>query len=104
MDYAKTKGIWPRPRRHHEHNRRPQAAAHQFKRSVPPIGGTGFSEGGSADILVMYRKSVLAHSRTDAKVFTAEGVLKEALRKVVEQANPLRSIRWIGSSFAVRIW
>jgi predicted AAA+ superfamily ATPase len=90
MDYAKTKGIWPRPAA----TPRAQPAAAGSGPSIssdplPPIGGApGFSEGGSAghfgDVSQVGPGGTAA---TDAKVFTAEGVLKEALRKVVEQAK-----------------
>lgn len=87
MDFARTNGIWPRPAT------APTAKAAAAVGGVsiageplPPIGGgsgvggdgarSGFNDGaagGSAD--------------SSAKVFTAEGVLKEALRKVIEQAK-----------------
>jgi hypothetical protein len=86
MDFAKDKGIWPRPA--------PQPAAQPASTGgdasttsepLPPIGGgsvgsegtgPGFGERPQGDSIA-----------AGAKVFTAEGVLKEALRKVIEQAK-----------------
>lgn len=87
MDFAKDKGIWPRSA--------PQPAAQAASTGggasitgdpLPPIGGGsgvddggdrgGFNDGGAAGEIA-----------ASAKVFTAEGVLKEALRKVIEQAK-----------------
>ncbi|MBX5070492.1 ATP-binding protein [Rhizobium lentis] len=84
MDFAKTKGIWPRAA--------PTPAAQSaFADSglsvtsdpLPPIGGSsdvspgpGFGESPPNSAPV-----------ANAKVFTAEGVLKEALKKVIEQAK-----------------
>ncbi len=82
MDFAKTKGIWPRPAP--TPASQPASAVSGFSITsdpLPPIGSgpgapAGFNDGatgGSID--------------PSAKVFTAEGVLKEALRKVIEQAK-----------------
>ena len=87
MDFAKTKGVWPRPA--------PTPAAQPASAGagasissdpLPPIGGGsgvsdggargGFNDGGAGGTIA-----------ASAKVFTAEGVLKEALRKVIEQAK-----------------
>ena len=86
MDFAKDKGIWPRPA--------PQPATQPASTGggasitgepLPPIGGGsgvgvgepgGFNDGRGGGAIA-----------ASAKVFTAEGVLKEALRKVIEQAK-----------------
>jgi hypothetical protein len=90
MDFAKTKGLWPRP----APTPRAQPAAAGSGPSIssdplPPIGGApGFSEGGSAGQFGERPPGGLDGATIrNAKVFTAEGVLKEALRKVVEQAK-----------------
>jgi hypothetical protein len=90
MDFAKTKGLWPRP----PPTPRAQPAAAGSGPSIssdplPPIGGApGFSEGGSAGQFDERPPGGLDGATIrNAKVFTAEGVLKEALRKVVEQAK-----------------
>lgn len=87
MDFGKTKGLWPRP----PPTPRAQPAAAGSGPSIssdplPPIvGAPGFNEGGSAGQLG--DNSQVGPGGANAKVFTAEGVLKEALRKVVEQAK-----------------
>lgn len=87
MDFAKTKGIWPRPAP--TPPAQPATAGGGASISsdpLPPIGGGsgvsesgargGFNDGGAGGTIA-----------ASAKVFTAEGVLKEALRKVIEQAK-----------------
>lgn len=84
MDFAKTKGVWPRPA-----PKPSQPASNEGGDSIsgdplPPInGGSGEvdARGGFDDSA---EGGAIAAS---AKVFTAEGVLKEALRKVIEQAK-----------------
>ncbi len=87
MDFAKSKGMWPRPA--------PTPA------TQPALSGSGtsiasdplpFIGGGSGvdDRSVSgfgESPQVSPVGTTGAKVFTAEGVLKEALRKVIEQAK-----------------
>ncbi|MBX5249961.1 ATP-binding protein [Rhizobium sp. NLR4b] len=87
MDFAKTKGVWPRPK--------PTTVAQPAtigggvsisSDPLPLISGSssvsedgargGFNDGAAGGAIVV-----------GAKVFSAEGVLKEALRKVVEQAK-----------------
>lgn len=81
MDFAKSKGVWPRPAA--TPPAQPASAATLGSISsepLPPIGvGTGMSEGPGAGLSYM--------PAANAKTFTAEGVLKEALRKVFEQAK-----------------
>lgn len=82
MDFAKTKGVWPRPA--------PTPAAQPASAGtgasissepLPPIGDTSRTEVGESP------QSGITGSPISDKVFTAEGVLKEALRKVIEQAK-----------------
>ena len=87
IDFARTNGIWPRSAP------APTAKAASAVGGVsiageplPPIGGasgvggdgarSGFNDGAAG-----------GSAGSSAKVFTAEGVLKEALRKVIEQAR-----------------
>jgi hypothetical protein len=90
MDFAKTKGLWPQP----APTPRAQPATADRDPSIssdplPPIGGVpGFNEGGSAGEFDKRPQGGAGGATiANAKVFTAEGVLKEALRKVVEQAK-----------------
>lgn len=78
MDFARTKGLWPRP----APASRAQPAAASSGPSIssdplPPIGGVGEKP----------QDGLSGAAVANAKVFTAEGVLKEALRKVVEQVK-----------------
>lgn len=82
MDFAKTKGVWPRPA--------PTPAAQPASAGtgasissepLPPIGDTSRTEVGESPQIG------ITGSPISDKVFTAEGVLKEALRKVIEQAK-----------------
>ncbi|HWK64286.1 MAG TPA: DUF499 domain-containing protein [Rhizobiaceae bacterium] len=83
MDFAKSKGIWPRP----TPIPTAQPAAVSGGQSVysdplPPIPGSRSGiDGGFSGGMGENPQAALA------KVFTAEGVLKEALRKVFEQAK-----------------
>ena len=85
MDFAKTKGLWPRPAP------KPPALPENTSTGssitgepLPPLGGPtsndkdGFGEG---------PQDGLSTASPNAKVFKAEGVLKEALRRVLEQAK-----------------
>jgi hypothetical protein len=85
MDFAKDKGIWPRPA--------PTPAAQPAavggsavvtSGPLPPLPGD-FPAASATPVGVLGEKpqAVIAN----AKVFSAEGVLKEALRKVMEQAK-----------------
>src|SRR3984893_8919013 len=90
MDFAKTKGLWPRP----APTPRAQPATADRDPSIssdplPPTGGApGFNEGGSAGEFDQRPPGGAGVATiANAKVFTDAGVLKEALRKVVEQAK-----------------
>jgi len=85
MDFAKDKGIWPRPA--------PAPVAQPAvvgggvvvtSGPLPPLPG-GFPAPSATAVGVLGEKpqAVIAN----AKVFSAEGILKEALRKVMEQAK-----------------
>ena len=85
MDFAKDKGVWPRPA--------PTPAAQPAavggdsvvtSGPLPPLPGD-YPAGGASPSGNMGEKPQTAMA--GAKVFTAEGVLKEALRKVIEQAK-----------------
>jgi len=86
MDFAETKGVWPRPA--------PTPAAQPASVAggasisgdpLPPIGGgSGVSEGPGPGFGERPQGGAIA---ANTKVFTDEGVLKEALRKVIEQAK-----------------
>lgn len=87
MDFAKTKGVWPRPA--------PAPAAQPASaptgasissEPLPPIGGAP-SEGSAPGFGERPQGGPQGAVVANAKVFTAEGVLKEALRKVIEQAK-----------------
>jgi hypothetical protein len=88
MDFAKSKGLWPRPV--------PMPAAQPASAAggasisgplLPAIGGrSGFSEPNAAAAFGSGQPAS-AGGIPNANVFTAEGILKEALRKVVEQAK-----------------
>lgn len=87
MDFAKTKGVWPRPA--------PTSAAQPATAGsgayvsgdpLPPIGGAP-GEGAAAGFGEEPQSDPGSAAVANAKVFTAEGVLKEALRKVIEQAK-----------------
>lgn len=82
MDFAKTKGLWPRPAPAPPAQPATAGSGPSISSGpLPPIGDTpGFSEAGSTG---EFGETQVAN----AKVFAAEGVLKEALRKVVEQAK-----------------
>lgn len=81
MDFAKSSGIWPRPAPHREVAA--QATPNPAIVSAPlfsPGGATsGFREGSDAQPAI--------EPAVDVRRFVAEGVLKEALRKVFEQAR-----------------
>jgi hypothetical protein len=86
MDFAKTKGIWPRPA--------PAPAAQPATggggpsiHSGPLPPGGGASGVGERPAEPFGGAGQGAAATPAAKVFTAEGVLKEALRKVLEQAK-----------------
>lgn len=89
MDFAKTKGVWPRPA--------PAPAAQPASAGggpsissdpLPPIGGgTNGSESASSGGMGERPQPNLA------KTFTAEGVLKEALRRVIEQAKTAKVVK-----------
>jgi len=86
MDFAKTKGIWPRPM--------PAPAAQPATGGGEPSIQTGPLPPGAGASGVGERPPEPfggagqgAAATPSAKVFTAEGVLKEALRKVLEQAK-----------------
>ncbi len=87
MDFAKTKGVWPRPA--------PASAAQPASAGtgasisgepLPPIGGAP-GEGSAVGFGERPQGGPDGAAVANAKVFTAEGVLKEALRKVIEQAK-----------------
>ncbi len=84
MDFARSKGIWPRPALMSSHEPtivRPITATAGGGGDVitEDFGGAGFREGAVAQQFVSQVSS--------AKTFSSEGVLKEALRKVFEQAR-----------------
>lgn len=87
IDFARTNGIWPRPAP------TPTAKAASAVGGIsiageplPSIGGgSGVGEDGSRK--GFNDDSAAGTTGSNAKVFTAEGVLKEALRKVIEQAR-----------------
>ncbi|WP_412049467.1 ATP-binding protein [Hoeflea sp. Naph1] len=87
MDFAKTKGMWPRPA--------PAAAAQPASAGTgaaissepfPPIGGAQ-SQGSAPGLGEPPQGGPDGVVAASAKVFAAEGVLKEALRRVIEQAK-----------------
>jgi hypothetical protein len=87
MDFAKTKGVWPRPA--------PTPAAQPATSGsgayvsgdpLPPIGRAP-GDGAAAGFGESPQGDPGGASVANAKIFTAEGVLKEALRKVIEQAK-----------------
>ena len=91
MDFAKSNGIWPRPAAAPPNQPTPTSSGPSTSGQgpLPPIGspgvggvptGGGFGEGTPT---AFGGPSAAANT----KVFTAEGVLKEALRKVIEQAK-----------------
>jgi hypothetical protein len=86
MDFAKTKGIWPRPAPTPvSQPGLSEGGPHSPSDPLPPIGGIlGFSENPGPGFAERPQGSV---PPANAKVFTAEGVLKEALKKVLEQAK-----------------
>ncbi|MGE0283361.1 MAG: DUF499 domain-containing protein, partial [Rhizobiaceae bacterium] len=89
IDFAKTKGVWPRqaptpPAQPAGVGSGPSVSSGP----LPPLGGgsgvregpgPGFSEGPQGD--------PGSGTTTAAKIFTAEGVLKEALKQVIERAK-----------------
>lgn len=88
MDFAKTNGLWPRPAP------QPQAQPATAKggpsvssEPLPPIEGASGSEGLPGGFSERPQSGPDGAAIANSKVFTAEGVLKEALRKVVEQAR-----------------
>ena len=87
MDFAKTKGVWPRPEP--TPTAQPASARDGPSISSEPLpqigGGSGVSEG--EDRGGLREGSASGMIAASAKVFAAEGVLKEALRKVIEQAK-----------------
>jgi hypothetical protein len=90
MDFAKTGGLWPRPAPKPPAQAASAAGGPSISSApLPPISGVpGFNEGGAAGSFVGGQSAGADGAPTsNAKVFTAEGVLKEALRKVVEQAK-----------------
>jgi hypothetical protein len=85
MEFAKNKGIWPRPA--------PAPAAQPaavgggaatVSGPLPPLPGDQPQGGAAAPTGFSDRQQVQV---AGAKVFTVEGVLKEALRRVIEQAK-----------------
>ncbi|HEY8128975.1 MAG TPA: hypothetical protein VIF39_09745 [Hyphomicrobium sp.] len=89
MDFAKNNGVWPRPAPIPA--AQPASAVSGASLSgepLPPIGGApGASEGPASGFGERLQVSPGGVAVANAKVFTAEGVLKEALRKVIEQAK-----------------
>jgi hypothetical protein len=90
MDFAKTKGLWPRAAPASP----AQLAAAISGASIaseplPPLGDLreGVEERLAGGFGESVRSGPGGSTIVNAKVFTAEGVLKEALRKVVEQAK-----------------
>ena len=86
LDYAKSKGIWPRPA--------PAPAAQAASATkgatissepLPRIEGSGGTPGSGLNEAPA--SGSVGSLPTSTKSFSAEGVLKEALRKVVEQAR-----------------
>ena len=78
MDFAKSKGLWPRPAP--KPPAQPATAGGSpsiSEEPLPPIDGFGEKP----------QDGPSGTPAANAKVFTAEGVLKEALRKVIEQAR-----------------
>lgn len=92
MDFAKSKGLWPRPAPTRP-GEPPSPGPGQPDGSdpLPPIGGTpGFNDSGEAGGFDGKPQPGSGATGPDAKVFIAEGVLKEALRKVIEQARAVK--------------
>jgi hypothetical protein len=89
MDFAKTKGLWPRP----APTPRAQPAMAGKGDSVsgdplpPLVGAPDASASRPAELFGERPQRAPNGALANSKVFTAEGVLKEALRKVVEQAR-----------------
>jgi hypothetical protein len=83
MDFAKTNGLWPRPASAPASQPAATKGGPSISSDPPPtIGGAsggGFGEGPQS--------GPIGSTNSNAKVFSAEGVLKEALRKVIEQAK-----------------
>jgi len=92
MDFAKSKGIWPRPA--HMPAAQPASTGGGVSISsepLPPIGGgSGLSNNPGLGFGEQPQSVTVPAS---AKVFAAEGVLKEALRKVIEQAKTARLMK-----------
>ncbi|MBR0761571.1 ATP-binding protein [Bradyrhizobium japonicum] len=88
-DFAKTKGLWPRPAP--TPPAQPSIAGKGDSISsdpLPPLDGApGVNASGSSGAFGEKPRSSPSDTNANAKVFSAEGVLKEALRKVVEQAR-----------------
>lgn len=87
IDFAKTKGVWPRPVATPVPSPIPNEP-------FPPIDGVSEGGGGPTPGLgEPSHGSPYGTTISNAKVFTAEGVLKEALRKVIEQAKTAKLAR-----------
>jgi hypothetical protein len=90
MDFAKSKGVWPRP----APAAQPEATGGGTAVTsdpLPPIGGAAVGgQGPIPDSGKSPQIDQIGATVANAKVFTAEGVLKEALRKVMEQAKTAR--------------
>lgn len=85
MEFAKNKGIWPRPAPAPAAQPAAVGGGAAVVTGPTPTGGGDFPPvGPSPETRVGERPQT---QLAGAKVFTAEGVLKEALRRVIEQAK-----------------
>lgn len=89
MDFAKTKGLWPR-----QATTSPVQAAGAgsgpsiSSEPLPPLGGGfGIGEGPGPGSSERQQGDPSTAAGASAKIFTAEGVLKEALRHVIDRAK-----------------
>jgi hypothetical protein len=91
MDFARNKGIWPRPAPG------PKAQAEQIGGGASTSRGPLLELDGDAQAVGGKAGSdsddANAKTKSADKVFTAEGVLKESLRKVIEQARAAKLVQ-----------
>lgn len=93
MDFAKSKGLWPRPAVTPPAQSAGAGSGPSISSApLPPLGGgSGVGEGGPGSGYGEGPQGEPSGAATaGAKVFTAEGVLKEALRQVIERAKSAR--------------
>jgi hypothetical protein len=85
MEFAKNKGIWPRPAPAPAAQPAAVGGGAAVVTGPTPTGGGDFPPVGPSPEAVAGERP--QPQLAGAKVFTAEGVLKEALRRVIEQAK-----------------